>query len=717
MQRAHLSRITILLLLGALLLLGCTTQEATRVEKSSLVRIDTVKAGAFDTGKMWTFDFPPSDYLNKTYGMNPTKEWFEKARLSALRLPNCSASFVSEDGLVMTNHHCALGALDIANREGEDLHESGFYAPTLEEERKIRGLFVDQLVLIEDVTPEVISAFDSGTTDEERIANRNKKVSEIEARYKDKTGLTCNVITFYNGGKYSVYGYKRYGDVRLVFAPESKLGFFGGDPDNFTYPRYALDVSFFRVYDEEGKPLKTSNYYKWSAEGAQEGEVVFVVGNPGRTNRLFTYSQLEFNRDVSYPYTLNLLNEQVDILSRYIEKYPDKKLQYQTRLFGMSNSQKLYIGRVKGLHDPILMAKKLDFEKTFTSEVLKNPALTKTYAPIWKEIADLQNQKGKLFGEQTTYSFRGMGRSAIVTLAADIIDYANAEKIPNDQRPARFKGTMLDSVKARLSRIVIDKELESQILHTQLKYLQSIFGTSNTAFNKLMNGLSPAEATHALVASSSLADNAALASLLSKSGDEILKSDDPFIGFILATEGRAKAVREQYADIQSKEQARVQRLGKALFDIYGTNIPPDATFTLRLADGVVKGYNYNGTTAPAFTTFYGLYDRFYSFDKKDPWSISSRWIHAPTDFNMTTRFNFVSTNDIIGGNSGSPVVNKNLEVVGIAFDGNIESLPNDFIHTDIGHRAVSVHSAGILEALDKIYRAERIVRELKQGKQ
>lgn len=700
-----------------LLITACTTQEATRVEKSSLVRIDTVKAGAFDTGKMWTFDFPPTDYLNKTYGINPTKEWFEKARLAALRLPGCSASFVSEDGLVMTNHHCALGALDNANRDGENLHETGFYAPALEDERMIKGLYVDQLVLMEDVTAEVVAAFDSGTTDEERIANRNKKVSEIEARYKEKTGLTCNVITFYNGGKYSVYGYKRYGDVRLVFAPESQLGFFGGDPDNFTYPRYALDVSFFRVYDEEGKPLKTSNYYKWNAEGAQEGEVVFVVGNPGRTNRLFTYSQLEFNRDVSFPYTLNMLNEQVDILSRYIEKYPDKKLQYQTRLFGMSNSQKLYIGRVKGLHDPILMAKKVDFEKTFTSEVLKNPALTKTYAPIWKEIADLQMQKGKLFGEQTTYSFRGLGRSTIVTLAADIVDYANAAKLPDDQRLPRFKGAMLDSAKARLSRIVIDKELESQILHTQLKYLQSIFGTSNTAFNKLMNGLPAADATRALVASSSLTDNAALASLLSKSGDDILKSGDPFIGFILATEGRAKVVREQYADIQSKEQARVQRLGKAIFDIYGTSIPPDATFTLRLADGIIRGYNYNGTTAPAFTTFYGLYDRFYSFDKKDPWSIPSRWIHAPTDFNMTTRFNFVSTNDIIGGNSGSPVVNKNLEVVGIAFDGNIESLPNDFIHTDIGHRAVSVHSAGILEALDKIYRAERIVRELKEGKQ
>lgn len=722
MNRSLLSRSIALLLIGMLTLTACTTsisvrtKEVAPVQQSPLIRIDTVKAGAFDTGKMWTFDFPPSDYLNKTYGMNPTKEWFEKARLSALRLPNCSASYVSEDGLVMTNHHCSLSALDLANREGEDLHETGFYAPTLDDERKIRGLYVDQLVLVEDVTTEVAAAFESGKNDEERIVNRTKKISEIEARCREKTGLTCNVVTFYSGAKYSVYGYKRYSDVRLVFAPESKLGYFGGDPDNFTFPRYALDVAFFRVYDEQGNPLKTENYYKWSKEGPQEGEVTFVIGNPGRTNRLFTYSQLEFNRDVSYPYTLKNLNEQVAIFTNYIVKNPDKKLQYQTRLFGMTNSQKLYKGRIEGLHDPVLMAKKRDFEKTFKGEVLKNPKLTTSYANIWKEIEELQKSKSVVFGEQTAYTFRGLGRSALFTLATELVDYANALKLPEDQRPPRFKGAMLDSAKARLGRMMIDSKLETEVLTAQLKFMQSVFGAKNAEFNNLLMGRTAQQAAQSLISSSLLTDKEKLQKLLEQNPDGLLKSGDPFIGFITATKGKAKSVRDKYTDLQAKEQARVQLLGKALFDIYGTSIPPDATFTLRIADGVVKKYEYNGTIAPAFTTFYGLYDRFYSFEQNAPWALPDRWKNVPSDFNMSARFNFVSTNDIIGGNSGSPVVNKNLEIVGIAFDGNIESLPNDFIHTDIGHRSVSVHSSGILEALDKIYRANRIVQELKQGK-
>jgi len=707
----------LLLTIGLVVFSSCTpTQQAVRVETSSLFNVDTVKAGEFDTGKMWTFDFPPTDYLRRTYGLNPTKEWFEKARLSALRLPNCSASFVSEDGLVMTNHHCALGALDLANREGENLHETGFYAATLGEERKIPRLYVDQLVLMEDVTAEVVRAFDSGKNDEERIANRTKAIADIENRYKEKTGLTCSVVNFYNGGKFSVYGYKRYSDVRLVFAPENKLGYFGGDPDNFTYPRYALDVSFFRVYDAEGNPLKSANYFKWSTGGAHEDEVVFVIGNPGRTNRLFTYSQLEFNRDVAYPYLLNALNEQVDILSNYIEKNPDKKMQYQTRLFGITNSQKLYKGRVEGLHDAILMAKKRDFEKKFKSAVLANPTLAATYATTWSELEAIQAAKSKVFGPQNAYAMRGLGRSAVFTLAGDIVDVARTMKMPEAERPQRFQGAMLDSAKARLGRTSFDLKLETEMLIGQLRYMKSVLGDNNADFNKLTGGRAPEAAAEMFLGSTMLTDASRLQELLAKPADEILKSTDPFMVFVVNTETRAKEARDKYVELQGKEQAHVQRLGKAVFDIYGTSIPPDATFTLRLADGVVKNYKYNGTTAPSFTTFYGLYDRYYSFKGVHPWGLPDRWVNAPPSFDKSTRFNFVSTNDIIGGNSGSPVLNKNLEIVGIAFDGNIESLPNDFIHTDEKNRCVSVHSAGIMEALEDIYKAERIVNELRTGK-
>jgi len=717
MHRLIMKNMVLLLTLGLVIFSSCThTHQTARVEASSFFNVDTVKAGQFDTGRMWTFDFPPTDYLGKTYGLNPTKEWFEKARLSALRLPNCTASFVSEDGLVMTNHHCSLGALDLANREGENLHETGFYAPTLGEERKIPRLYVDQLELTEDVTSEVVRAFDSGKTDEERIANRTKAISEIEARYKKKTGLTCSVVNFYNGGKFSVYGYKRYSDVRLVFAPENKLGYFGGDPDNFTYPRYALDVAFFRVYDSEGNPLKTSNYFKWSSGGAQEGEVVFVIGNPGRTNRLFTYSQLEFNRDVAYPYLLNALNEQVDILSNYIAKYPEKKLQYQTRLFGITNSQKLYKGRVKGLHDPVLMAKKRDFEKKFKNAVLSNPSLATTYAKTWIDLEAIQTSKSDLFGVQNAYAFRGLGRSAIFSLASDIVETAKVAKMPDAERPERLRGAMLDSAKVRLGKTTFDLELERKYLASQLSYMKSVFGDKNAEFNKLTAGRSPEAATDMLITFTLLTNPERLRELLAKPADEILKSTDPFVAFVASTDSRAKEAREKYMELQGKEQAHVQRLGKAVFDIYGTSIPPDATFTLRLADGVVKNYNYNGTTAPSFTTFYGLYDRYYSFSGVLPWALPDRWVNAPASFDKSVRFNFVSTNDIIGGNSGSPVVNKSLEIVGIAFDGNIESLPNDFIHDSEKDRCVSVHSSGILEALEDIYRAERIVNELRSGK-
>jgi len=291
-------------LIVLLLLIGCSTQQSTRSYVPRYINLDKVQAGQFDTGKMWTFDFPPIDYFSKTYNFTPSKEWFDKARLSTLRLPNCTASFVSEDGLVMTNHHCARSALDSVNREGERLAEAGFYAATLKDERKASNIFIDQLLVMEDVTKEIQQAFESGTTDNSKVANRMAKMQELQMRYSanyktsaPQDSMVFSIVSFYNGGRYSLYGYKRYTDVRLVYAPEDMMAFFGGDPDNFTYPRYDFDCAFFRVYDN-GKPLKTANFFRFSQDGAQEGDAVFVIGNPGRTNRLKTVAQLEYLRDV-----------------------------------------------------------------------------------------------------------------------------------------------------------------------------------------------------------------------------------------------------------------------------------------------------------------------------------------------------------------------------------------------------------------------------------
>jgi hypothetical protein len=524
------------------------------------------------------------------------------------------------------------------------------------------------------------------------------------------------VITFYNGGKYSMYGYKRYNDIRVVFAPEEGAAFFGGDPDNFTFPRYNLDISYFRVYDDDGKPLKTKNFFRWSTEGAQENEPVFVVGNPGRTSRLFTISQLEFNRDHTYPFVLDRLNEMVGIYTSFLGRHPDQKLQYQTSLFGFSNSQKVYVGRVEGLHDPVIMAKKRDFEKTFRAGVSSKPDLKATYGHVWTDIEAAQQQKAMLFGEVQALTFTGIGRPALLGLANSIFEYAVIADLPEAEQAERLRGMTLDAFKNRIAGTTINLELDEAILTSYLAWASTYLGSRNEAFNALSSGRSPVQAASALVKASSLTSKESVAQLLEKSPAEIRASTDPFLMYVSRASDRAKAARAQYSEATSREQARVQVLGKAVFDIYGTSIPPDATFTLRIADGIVKGYEYNGTIAPVYTTYYGMYDRYYSYQKNSPWDLPSRWKNPPPSFDMSARFNFVSTNDIIGGNSGSPVLNRNLEVVGIAFDGNIESLPGDFIFDDSKNRCVSVHSAGILEALEDIYKADRIAKELRSSK-
>ncbi len=554
--------------------------------------LDTVKAGKFDNGKMWTFEHPPINYFKEAYNFAPDKSWFDHVRSSALRFANyCSASFVSEDGLIMTNHHCGRDAVSSVQLEGEDLHANGFYAETIDKERKVKDLYVDQLVQIIDVTKEVLESFESEKDDELKIELRKKKIDELEKTYSEKLGLICKVIPLYNGAEYSLYAYKRYTDVRLVFAPEDQIGFFGGDPDNFTYPRYNLDMTFFRAYDEDGKPIKCENYFKWNVEGAQPGEPIFVVGNPGRTDRLKTVAQLEYDRDITYPLGLQRLNKIIDSLKLRIELQPELRKELNNQIFYMENGRKVYSGILKGLNDPILMAKRKDFEKKFKDAVNNNQELKSKYSKIWDEISELLVEKKNVY-----------------------IELMNTDTTTSD-------------------------------------------------------------------------------------GLEM-----------------ANKLRNRLKSINAKENVKMQNLGKALFEVYGTTIPPDATFTLRISDGVIKGYEYNGTIAPPKTTFHGIYDRYFSFNKEYPWSLPERWKNPPPEFDLSVPINFVSTNDIIGGNSGSPVINVKAEIIGLAFDGNIESLPGRFIYTTEANRTISVDSKGILEAIKNLYKAERLYNELISGK-
>lgn len=692
-------------------LMGCSTEQTTKSDLQGQKNLEKVQAGQFDTGKMWTFDFPPMDYFAKTYNFTPTKEWFEKARLSALRLPNCTASFVSEDGLVMTNHHCARAALDSVNREGERLAEVGFYAATLEEERRAPNIYVDQLLLTEDVTAEVQKAFESGITGNEKVEKRMAKMKEIRERYaadsKTKSpqdSMVFNVISFYNGGRYSLYGYKRYTDVRLVYAPEEMMGFFGGDPDNFTYPRYDFDCSFFRVYDN-GKPLKTANFFQFSLEGAKEGDAVFVVGNPGRTNRLLTISQLEYLRDVSYPASIEAYETIGNIYSEYVTKHPESRLRYINTIFGMANSRKAITGYLSGLTDPVLMAKKIDFEKKFRNAITVNSDLRTKYGDPWSDISRYQSELTEIAPELSALKFKGKNNAGYLSFASDVVDAA-----------LQAQGVIAESAKEKLFPKNFVPEIETHLLAFRLKVMQRSLGGKYEAFDKLLGGKTPEEAAKEIAAVTVIGSKEKMEQLLSDSPEKILASKDPLISFFVAIQPQYKKLKEINDKVVDKQQVRVQVLGKALYEVYGTNIPPDATFTLRIADGVVKGYDYNGTIAPSTTTFYGMYDRYYSFGKKEPWDLPTRWSNPPSTFKMSTPMNFVSTNDIIGGNSGSPVITKNLQVVGLIFDGNIESLPGDIIFEETKNRSVSVQTPGILEGLEQIYKADRIAKELRIGK-
>lgn len=723
MRHLYFSRVSAVMIAAVLTLAGCSSYQVTRSPFQTYFNPDTVKAGRFDNGKMWTFDNPPVKYFKAQYNFSPDSAWFARTRLSALRLPGCTASFISQDGLVLTNHHCARYALDKVNRPGEDLPDSGFYAPTLADEREVPGFYADQLVLIKNVTPEVQKAFETGATAEERVASGNAEIHKIQKEYWKKykaeapqDSMVFQVVTFYNGAKYSLYGYHRYTDVRLVFAPQMIVAYFGGNYDNFTYPRYDLDFSLFRIYGSDGKPIHSPDYFKWSKDGASAGEPVFVIGNPGRTSRLLSVAQLEFMRDYLYPYYLRFLEGLEGVYTKFIADHPDKKLEYQTRLFGISNSVKAINGYLGGLRDAYLMARKEAFQRDLIAKVDDNPALEQKYGSVWKDLAKIENEKGKVFPQVTAYDVFGRGSSEYFSLAEKLIRYAEEMQQPESGRPHNMQGAQLDSFKLKFFPAKFEKDLQTGILAMQLSMMQSSFEGNNAAFNTLLGGRTPENAADYLAGSSSLGDSAKVVDMLNGNPGAILNSNDPFIKYILATQKEAMELGSKYDKLTAEETSNNILLGRALYDVYGSEIPPDATFTLRIADGVVKGYPYNGTIAPPHTTFYGMYNRYYSFSKKYPWSLPSVWQNPPADFNLSTPLDFVATNDIIGGNSGSAVINENRHIVGLIFDGNIESLSGDFIYVPAINRAVAVSSMAIPEALKYIYHANRLVNEIHSGK-
>ena len=679
--------------------------------------LDTVKAQKFDTGKMWTFEDAPVEYFKHTYGFEPSQKWLDNVRLSALKFASwCSASFVSADGLIMTNHHCVDFVSSRIQKDGEDIAKNGFYADSLSNERKIPGVFVDQLVLIKDVTDEINEAMDSAKTDSAKLSDRQDKIDDLVAQYSEDTGLKVKVVSLYSGGKYSLYGYKRYNDIRAVYINERDMGLYGGDPDNFTYPRYNPDFAFVRAYDENGKPIHTAHFFKWSKNGPKEGEPLFVVGNPGRTERLKTVAQLEYVRDFTSKSASFILNGLHDIYQEMMTEYPDRFKEFKSMFFFTGNSAKVYKYVHKGLLDPVFMARKKDFEKKFKAAVNANPKLEAKYGQVWNGIQNTVNEMRKIGHQLSAYTVSPRSSSKYFIIANDLVKLAKQLQLPEKDREPSYQADALDETINEIFPDSIDTPLELKKLKLQLEFIQMNLGNNNQLVKLLLNGKNISEAVKNLTANSIVFDKEKTMDLIADGANAIFESGDPIISFIAKTTNKLKEYRTERKEIRKTQESLSNLLGKALFAIYGTSIPPDATFTLRLSDGMMKNYQYNGTEAPTHTTFYGLYNRYYSHGKKYPWNLPERWLHPKEPITLETPLNFISTNDIVGGNSGSAVINKNAEIVGIAFDGNIESIPGNFIYTAEANRTVSVASQGILEILNKVAGAKRIAAELVEGK-
>jgi len=680
------------------------------------LNLDTVKAGKFDTGKMWTFEYPPTKYFEEEYGFTPDENWYKHIQLATLKFADyCSASFVSEDGLIMSNHHCARESVTEVNKEGEDLHKDGFIAWELEDERPVPNLYVEQCVKIEDVTEEIHTALESAKTDSERFAIESEKIAEIESRYPNDEETFAKVTPLYFGRKYSLYFYKRYNDVRLVFAPESQAGYFGGDYDNFTYPRYNLDCSFFRVYDNDGKPLKVDNYFKWSQNGAEEGEVVFVPGNPGSTNRLSTVAQLEYARDYIYPQTIQLIESFILFLENIVKEDPESSGYLNDQLLTYYNSKKAYAGMLDGLKDPVLMQKKKVFENNLKEEVQADAELNEKYGTLWTDIENDIAEMNELTSEQSALSYDTEDSPQYFVIASQLISIASEYELSKSDTSVIYTD---DELKESIDLLVPDdfnSETNKELLKNKIDQLYEMFGDAEF-LTRFTDGKEGDEAVESILSRTTITSEEKMFELAKAGTDSLLNSGDPFIDFVQYVDKQNDVISNRMDEISEKEMTSNQKLGEVLFEVYGTSIPPDATFTLRISDGIVKGFNYNGTIAPPVTTFYGMLDRYYSFNGEFPWSLDERWLDAPEEFDFSTPFNFVSTNDVVGGNSGSPVINKEAEIVGVSFDGNIQSLPGDFIYDPEVNRSVGVHSAGMLEAIKDLYEFERLAEELQSGK-
>ena len=667
---------------------------------------------AFADEGMWLFEAFPKDKVQATYGFTPSQEWLDHVRLSSARAPNGSSSFVSADGLIFTNHHIAQGCVHDLSTNGKDYMKNGFYAPTRAEEPKCPGVEFVVLEDISDVTSRVNAAAKPGMSDADAGKAQREEMSTIEKECS-VNGMRCDVVTLYSGALYHLYKYKKYDDVRLVFAPEFDIAFFGGDPDNFEYPRYDLDISFFRAY-ENGEPAKIKDYLKWSKNGIQDGDLVFVSGHPARTGRLLTVDQLEFLRDYQYPMQLASYQSRLAAINKYAAQSEENERQAEHELFGIQNSFKAVTGFEGGLKNPQIMGKKEADEKDLKNYVSSNAERQKQYGDPWTEITKavaVQKEIYKLlFYVDMMAGFRG----DLTDYARAIVRSAHEKEKPSNERIRGYQDSALPTLEQRLfSTAPVYPGLEKMLLTESLTEFQQVLGPDNETLKKALNGKSPEERAKEVINGTKLADVAVRKELYEGGQKAVDASTDPLIVMMRTVEPDAISVHMRNEDeVESVLRRNAGTIAKIHFAQGGFSVPPDATFTLRLSYGAVKGYEQNGKQVPWFTTMGGAFDHAAAHGNKPPYELPASWMKAKPSLNLKTVYDTASTPDIIGGNSGSPVINKDAEVVGIIFDGNIQSLPWNFVYDDVQGRAIATDSRAIIEALRNIYHAEALASEL-----
>lgn len=676
-----------------------------------LLLLGSITGARADEG-MWLFNDPPRKQLKEKHQFEVTDAWLEHVQKSSVRFNSGgSGSFVSEDGLVMSNHHVGADCLQKLGDAHHNFYRDGFSARTLAEEKRCHDLELNVLIGIEDLTHRVNEPVKSGMTPEQAFLARRAAMAEIEKQSLDQTGLRSDVVTLYQGGQYHLYRLKKYTDVRLVFAPEQQIAFYGGDPDNFEYPRYDLDVCFFRAY-ENGKPAKIQHYLKWSKAGAAENELIFVSGHPGRTSRLLTLAELEYERDQRLPFTLERLFRAEVLLAAYSARSDENARRAKRELFGIQNSRKAYKGMQAGLLDPDLINRKQAEERTLRDAAGGRTELKETLE-AWTKIAEAQKiiaahaQRFNLFET-------GAGlNSSLFRIARTLARAAEERPKPNRERLREFVESARESLEFQLfSEEPLYEDFEQLKLADSLTWIVERLGSSDALVQKTLAGKSPRGRAQELIQGTHVKDVAFRKQIYNGGKSAIEAARDPMITLAQAIDADARAVRkivETQNEIKQQAHALIE---KARFAVQGTSAYPDATFTLRLSYGTVKGYPEDGRTIPFATTVAGLYQRADEHHQKPPFDLPPKWIERKNKLNRNTPFNFVSTADIIGGNSGSPVINRNAEVVGLIFDGNIQSLVADYLYTDAQGRAVSVHSQAILEALRKVYNASRVADEI-----